>query len=842
MANNSLIDSLSDRIFSSVSFTIIEDGTLQGPDVAEIKDDLTKNGARFVPLDSQTGRVDDIRRLTHVISNTSDFPDYFEAMDNFVHVVKPMWVYASIEKNKAVNPRAYSPDPVLFLSDVIVSCAQDIPQGDKEAIMGGVLAMGGQFSGAVTKFTTHVVALSDDADMCQLAKSKNLRAKMVLPHWFDDCLRLGKKIREEPYMHPNPEILRAISPGPIAYYGNDAITGATEPMPTLSLKEPRVVQVFNEKKVMLSDDLRLSDRIRTAIEEILKAGNAEVVSSVDEADIFVCQYRDGSNYVKASQKGKEVGNLAWLYYLITHDKWTSPMRRLLHYPVPRNGIPGFQKYNISLSNYVGDARVYLESLAAACGAHFTKVMRQDNTHLVTAHSQSEKCDAAREWNIHLVNHLWLEESFAQCQEMSLTNPRYTHFPARTNLGDVVGQTQIDRDAVEEHFFPRPARPVKEAEVADAELPVRSTPAAKKGRKPRNSLEVQTPEVERSRDGKENMTPLSTGGRGAKNKALNKLHDLAPDIALYEKESKRKGGVIHGGRRASEPDGKPKEPLKRSLEPEDQEEDHPAQNGRKTKKTKNDAPATNLKLMLSGDDRWLRKPKKETEDKNKLRALGIHITDKPTEVNILCAPKIIRTKKFVAALSNAPAVVNTKFLDHCLKEKKIPDTEEFALEDKAGEKSQGIRIRDTIARAKQNRHHLFRDWQIFVTEGVKGGWETFRDIIEANGGACHLYKGRATQVSKRPRNRSATIDADGDEEMADERQNEEAELEQNRKGDDGESLYLISSDSQEDVKLWNKFRDMAKKAGMTPRVVEPNWLLHCAMAQEIGFEDRWEMKS
>lgn len=223
-------------------------------------------------------------------------------------------------------------------------------------------------------------------------------------------------------------------------------------------------------------------------------------------------------------------------------------------------------------------------------------------------------------------------------------------------------------------------------------------------------------------------------------------------------------------------------------------------------------------------------------------MGIHITDKPTEVNILCAPKIIRTKKFVAALSNAPAVVNTKFLDYCLKEKKIPDTEEYALEDKAGERSQGIKIRETIARAKQNRHHLFRDWQIFVTEGVKGGWETFRDIIEANGGACHLYKGRATQVSKRPRNRSATIDADGDEEMTDERQDEEAELEQNRKDDDGESLYLISSDSQEDVKLWNKFRDMAKKAGMTPRVVEPNWLLHCAMAQEIGFEDRWEMKS
>ncbi|KAK8168950.1 hypothetical protein BKA80DRAFT_308591 [Phyllosticta citrichinensis] len=846
---DSLIDGLSTKIFSPVSFTIIEGPSLQVERVDELKEQLKLNGATFVPLNPQTGRIDDVRQVTHVISYTSDFPDYFDALDNFVHVVKPEWVVASFERNKTVNPRAYSPDPGLFMSDVIVSCAQDIPEGDKEAIMGGVLAMGGQYSSAVTKFTTHLVALSTETDMCQLAKAKNLKANIVLPHWFEDCLRLGKKIVEKPYELPDPEVLRATSPGPIAHYPSEAIQDATDPIParlTLSPREPRVLQVFSGKKIMLAEDLGLSDRIRTTIEELLSAGNAEVVTDVDIADILVCHFRQGKDYVKASQGGKDVGNLAWLYYLITHDKWTSPTRRLLHYPVPKDGIPGFEKYTISLSNYVGDARVYLENLATACGASFSRVMRQENTHLVTAHLQSEKCDAAREWNIHLVNHLWLEESFAKCRELSLTNPRYTHFPPRTNLGEVVGQTQIDREAVEAHFFRRPAKRAQKEQVqkdddapsVEADLPVRSTPAAKKGRKPRNSLEVQTPEVERSRDGKENMTPLSTGGRGAKNKALTKLHDLAPDIALYEKESKRKGGVIHGGRRASEPDGKPKELLKRSLEPEDNEkEDSSTAKGRKTKKAKADTSANVLKLMLSGDDRWIGKTKKETEDKNKLRAIGIHITENPTEVNILCAPKIVRTKKFVAALSNAPAVVNTKFLDQCLKDKAVPPVEDHALEDKAGEKAQDIKLRQTIARAEQNRHRLFRDWQIFVTEGVKGGWVTFKDIIEANGGACHLWKGRATQVSKRPRGKQP--DADGDADMSDGTE-EETEFEQNREVDDGETLYLISSDEKEDVKLWQKFRDMAKKAGMTPRIVEPNWLLSCALSQQIRFDDKWEM--
>ena len=33
--------------------------------------------------------------------------------------------------------------------------------------------------------------------------------------------------------------------------------------------------------------------------------------------------------------------------------------------------------------------------------------------------------------------------------------------------------------------------------------------------------------------------------------MSKLHNAAPDIAQFEKEMKRKGGVIHGGKRRAE---------------------------------------------------------------------------------------------------------------------------------------------------------------------------------------------------------------------------------------------------------------------------------------------------
>jgi hypothetical protein len=133
-------------------------------------------------LDPDTNRIRDLRKLTHIISNTSDFEDYESALDNFIQVVKPAWIRACVAKNRQTNPRQYSPDPALFLSEVTVSCA-DIPEGDKEAIMGGVLAMGGLCSDVVTKLVTHLVALNYEDAKVQAAVKRNPRCKIVAPHW-----------------------------------------------------------------------------------------------------------------------------------------------------------------------------------------------------------------------------------------------------------------------------------------------------------------------------------------------------------------------------------------------------------------------------------------------------------------------------------------------------------------------------------------------------------------------------------------------------------------------------------------------------------------------------------
>lgn len=99
-----------------------------------------------------------------------------------IHVVKPAWITASIQAMKTKNPRTYSPDPALFMSETIVCCG-DIPSGDKEAIEGGVLALGGQVMPALSRQVTHLIALTLEDSRCQLAISKRLNCKIVLPHW-----------------------------------------------------------------------------------------------------------------------------------------------------------------------------------------------------------------------------------------------------------------------------------------------------------------------------------------------------------------------------------------------------------------------------------------------------------------------------------------------------------------------------------------------------------------------------------------------------------------------------------------------------------------------------------
>ena len=94
-----------------------------------------------------------------------------------------------------------------------------MPPGDKELIYAAAQAFGGGYLDNITKYTTHLIAMDisneksilassiihDDDDNDSNGDMPNI--KIVLPHWIDHCITMGKKLNEDNYLLPDAKIL-----------------------------------------------------------------------------------------------------------------------------------------------------------------------------------------------------------------------------------------------------------------------------------------------------------------------------------------------------------------------------------------------------------------------------------------------------------------------------------------------------------------------------------------------------------------------------------------------------------------------------------------------------------
>ncbi|KAI0187537.1 hypothetical protein EV127DRAFT_144692 [Xylaria flabelliformis] len=841
-------------LFGRCNFAFVKSQDLGETLISELSQSILKFGGEVSPQ-KRDGSLP-LADITHLISNTIEFPQYDKAATMMIPVVKHKWINASLAKGKLAQIRPYTPDPRMIFSDVMLACA-DIPGTDKDTIIGATMAMGGMYSDQVTKLTTHVCALSMDHPKVKMAEERKHPCKIVLPHWFDDCFKLGKRIDEGPYTLPNPEILRVSSDESVDAKESPYLEGAvtTEPKylppPDSSRERSLRLTVFEEKKLMLSKDMDINDRFRRIIVDLITKSGGQVTESPDDCDWLICRYRDAEEYIRASQLGKTVGNKAWLFYIIQNNIWSNPLHRLLHYPEPRNGIPGFEELTISVSNYGGEARTYLENLVKSAGGTFTKNLKAENTHLITARDNSEKCEAAREWNVHMINHLWIEESYAKCQMQSVTVSKYTHFPPRTNLGEIIGQTFFDEKTLQDLYFPGntemtavvPVRKRKALDITGEDPAVESSdPSAAAGRPrkqfdimrdantdnaemvalppstKRRSTEFATPARGRHvRSGKENDTPSSvtSSSRSAKDKALGRLSTLAPDIALYEKEKKRglKDGQPWGGKRAADYIEREHLNRRQASSPSPGEDKEPSKaEKRPTKKARPTLPEVEVRVILTGFKRWVNDPQKEDTDRKKLRDMGIAVVQDGQPCDYLIAPQLVRTVKFLRNLSKGAIILSSTWIEECLDTKQVPDPEKYVLRDKENEKRFGLKLETSIQRAQENNGQLLAGIPIYCTAGIKNGTESYQAIAEANGAIFMVYGPRSGSTIKPT----------------------------NPEDDEGgpDPVYLLSTSTPEEKKLWKRFEDMARRGNMEPRVVASDWLLDVVMKQEISFDKKY----
>ena len=190
---------------------------------------------------------------------------------------------------------------------------------------------------------------------------------------------------------------------------------------------------------------------------------------------------------------------------------------------------------------------------------------------------------------------------------------------------------------------------------------------------------------------------------------------------------------------------------------------------------------------------------------------------------IAVPRIIRTQKFISAVSAGAVVLSTEFVDKCLESSKRPDPDKFLLHDEEGEYRLRCSLSETRSRALENKGQLLKGYHIFCTEHPAGNYDIYKNICEANGGNCILFKGRQSLklASTAPRSDSDT--SNGEEASS---------------AGAKENVYLISTGDPEDKKLWPKFNTMVIDGGKTPRIVKIDWITDALLRQRVDWADEY----
>ncbi len=177
---------------------------------------------------------------------------------------------------------------------------------------------------------------------------------------------------------------------------------------------------------------------------------------------------------------------------------------------------------------------------------------------------------------------------------------------------------------------------------------------------------------------------------------------------------------------------------------------------------------------------------------------------------------MRTVKFLCALARGPEVISSSFIDAALETGELPPMHEHRLKDKAAERRYNMTLDKSVGRAKANRGRLLQGVAVYCTETIKNGPKSYQVIAEANGAIFKIYRARSGTTIK-----PTTAEQDG--------------------GAPPDPVYLLSGASAEEKTMWPRFREMAIKGHMEPRIVAPDWLLDVAMAQQVRYDPKFAVE-
>ncbi|WFD02299.1 regulator of Ty1 Transposition [Malassezia obtusa] len=434
----------------------------------QLKNQLEEHGA--TPASSVEDRVAFEASVTHLITESHSaytgwcvpLPDAQSTRDPRepcavtvrCTLTQPRWVTRSVDLHHIQPEGLYSPDPARFFSGIVISCASLTPH-DQEMLAAAVESLGGAVKQTLCEEVTHLVASSrDTAKVRALEERPEIPIEVVAPHWISESFRLNRRLPLRDYEFD----LRTPGALPVCLCASwdRPQEGASSPLHS-SVDENALV--LAGKRVLFARDIHggaleshpelhsLRDRVEaaggTCLETVAPDASDEAVhAAVRHAHLVVARFRESPEFGAAMRQNVTVGTLPWLVQTLSKGRILSPRDRLLHFPYPQNAVPGFDRLTITITNYSGAARSYLKELIAKMGGSFTPHMTPSHDVCVALDLVGEKVNKAREWNIPIVNHIWLEQCFATWTNQNLAQSQFITFPGATQLRSVVGRASV----------------------------------------------------------------------------------------------------------------------------------------------------------------------------------------------------------------------------------------------------------------------------------------------------------------------------------------------------------------------------------------------------------------
>ncbi|KAJ2182287.1 regulator of Ty1 Transposition [Coemansia sp. RSA 551] len=767
-----------------------------------------------------------IRAATHVISPDTHFGEYAACVKAGVRVVTSLWAERSAVVGWQYVERYFSAAAQDIFSGMVIA-ATHMPVADKEMLLASVMALGGQWRERLRADVTHYILMKDEGSKYEFVKAHpEYGITPILPHWFKETLNLLRRVPQDPYTFPDPPVLHGqvarsegkeieakSKQGSLVVPSTDTQNGNAYELtkPKTAFLQGYAVAINTQLRYSLSDGAisRLTQRLTEAGAEVLEPAKASrdsaqselpesLITDWERVDILVCQHRSGYEYSKASRLGKVIGTFVWLYQSFLTEKIVPPTQGLLHYPVPVTPVAKMDRMVITVSHYTGASRDYLQRLIVAMGAQYTPRMTRATTHLITAMAEGRKYQAAIQWDVEIVNHLWVERCYQRWRLLSVSHPAFTHFPGLPILNSMVGNTEVDVNRLASWVEPPQGEVLAETSdmelLNDSDLEADTAKIAVKTdtghiyEVPSQMGELQNGEGEscdelksvsesadETADGQQ-TEELGLGqtrhtSRAAAMAASLTLGEMMKAANIFETEMRkerlnkyRKGT---GGRRTLM--------LADGEEAQDGHEPYTAQKSRGRDGSDTEGKArheiggyagmASSKRQKTGEgshaqDRvriMFTQVRPEAAEHDQIIALGGEIVESATEATHLVCTRIKRTYKMLMALaSGRVSIVGRNWMEDSLAQKRwIPvdfvkggaDAERYGISDQVAESHWGFRLSESMRLSHGRR--LLEGVTVFVTPSVEPEYSVLKPLIEIAGGdaVTSLPKARLTELLK-----------------------------------------------------------------------------------------------